>query len=450
MQFKLSVTEEEDAKKKFVISFRITKAIILGILATAIALMFIWANKEKLLEVYTLKGEFVYGKDNSQFYLMGKAIQQGLNPYTNLSELAKIWMPKWTPHPFPCPYPPFVALLCVPLAEIPIHTLVWYWAFIDFTFLVTMVLLLWKWWGSKMNILWFPVVLSLLLLCESVHRELRGGQIVGFLACLFVLTWLSAKDGKNILAGLLLGIILSIKIIAWPLVLCLLLCRKWISSAISIIVFGISNMLALYYLGLNTVLDYYTRVSKFSVDFWGGYQDNMALSAWGKRLFSGIGWGCYIQPVYKFPALVPMFNILIPFTVFLIIFYMMTRTKSFDTRFGLACFASVLLSPVIWIFYFLLLAVPICLLYKRLLQHQASTELWILTIIPTALLYCPAQSWFIYATAFGFGPQKSITFNSGLLTLMPIFAMFWLLWVFWQTDKLERSMATSKYALIES
>jgi len=378
----------------------------------------------------------VYWKDCNQFYLMGKAITHGVDPYTSLATLAGWWLPAWHPYPYPAPYPPFVGLMCVPLAGVNFVLMAWVWLVAELVCLFALLAIVWRWVGGRIFSLLFWLVFLLLVVCPPINGELRGGQVMTFFALLLVCTWKELRADKNMTGGLLLGFILACKIIVWPVALLLIFYRRWVALVTCCSVFVLTNAISVLWLGLPTVVRYYTHVGAVNAELWRGYQDNMSTWGWGARLCSGIGWGYHLLPAIPWPAAVPFVSYLAPLALLVYFGLLIRKTKNFDTFFGLMLFASVLLSPILWNFYVLLLLLPLVMLGQRYFLAGVSLEYWLGPVMLLVVLVLPFSLWVSFAQSFGFGPGQTISFFAGLFTIAPALAMLLLSWLFWRSERL--------------
>jgi Glycosyltransferase family 87 len=363
---------------------------------------------------------------------MGKAVEHDMSPYLPLSDLAKTWLPLWNPYPYPSPYPPLVAVLSQGFAAVGYDNTVRINFWLEALSFGTLVLLLLRWWGGP----WYReeklLVMAVLGTCSAFTEDIRCGQVMAMLAVLLVLAWLALRRGRDVAGGLLLGLFIAVKLIAWPLVFFLLWQRRWRAVGTAAGVVLLANVIGLAVLGWPTVLDYYARVGGSVAELWRGYEANLSAWAWGDRVFRGVGWGYRLEPAFAAPALAAVATWVFPLGLFSVGLWLAVRARAFDTAFGILCAVSILVSPVTWSFYSLLAAVPVAVLLKRLANGRVRAETWCLAGVFLSLLMAPQN--FSQQIARAFGDPKVVSFAAGLLTQLPNLGLLGITWMLWRSD----------------
>jgi hypothetical protein len=217
---------------------------------------------------------------------------------------------------------------------------------------------------------------------HPVYFELYLGQFMIPILLLLTLTWQALKEDREIRAGLLLGIIFAIKLYAWPLVLFLLMKRKWRSPVVAAVVFFSANAVMAAWTGTATVVDYYTRVGGSVLAQY--VVDPFNFSAWS----IGFRW-----------AGLPGAGLLM-LAVLALSLVLAWRSKDFDTGFMVMLAASTILQPISWIHYLVTLLPVFCFVVNR--SDWGKSELFfglllIALILPgfykTANIYPAVATW---------------------------------------------------------
>jgi hypothetical protein len=164
---------------------------------------------------------------------------------------------------------------------------------------------------------------------------------------LLTLVWLALKEGKDVKAGVLLGIVISIKLYAWPLAIFLLLKRRWRAPTAAFIVFIAANALMVAWVGSGTVYDYYTRVGATVFEEYKFYSLNFSAWCIGLRSFGLVG------------------AVLMSLSVLLWSLFLALRSKDFDSGFMILLAAATILQPISWIHYIITLLPALCLIANR-------------------------------------------------------------------------------------
>lgn len=168
--------------------------------------------------------------DVEVYRLAGESVLTGRPVYLALTE---------APQLLPFTYPPFAALLAIPLALVPFGVVGWVWTFAQVVADVAIVryaagpLLerVGRWWPVALALLVAPV-----LWLHPVSDGIRFGQVNAFLVLLCLLDLLPQRPRwlRRIPVGVLIGVAVAIKLTPGVFVVHLLLCRRWRAAAAAI------------------------------------------------------------------------------------------------------------------------------------------------------------------------------------------------------------------------
>jgi hypothetical protein len=340
-----------------------------------------WVLKLLFLLAVTIKGSLgflsikqslsvpnIYVKDFLQEYLMAKAILNGVNPYLPVRELAQIWLNDATTHnpiTHPSLHPPLTGLLSLPLSLLSYQQASLVWLAFELACMLITLMLIFRGFGKPIKPSVMFIFLFISLGFGPVEDELWFGQLNTLLMLLMVGSWLALRAGKESIGGALLGGVIALKWMAWPLVLYLIMRRRWKSVIMAATVVGAANLLALLVLGFGVLKDYYLKIAP-SASYIRTSEFNLSASAFGLHLFTELGGNHRLIPLWNSPKLAAISSYLITLAVLWIGLRMATRTSSFDTAFGLLTVVSILVSPVAWSHYLLLAVIPFAILVNRL------------------------------------------------------------------------------------
>lgn len=232
-------------------------------------------------------------------------------------------------------YPPVGAFLAAPFATLPAHAA---------DVLVTVVAALavpailallgvrdWRCFGAAL--LWMPTI-------SAVHL----GTIVVVLALGVALAW-RWRD-QAVRAGLVLGLVVALKLFLWPLVLWFAITRRFKAAAVaacSSLVFLFAPWIPLHGAGLTS---YPHRLSLLS-----SLEARRGFSPAALLAHLGVGWGVAEAVGYALGV------------ALLVLAY--RRRRSETAAFGLVCSAALLLTPILWPNYLLIMLVPLAVLRPR-------------------------------------------------------------------------------------
>jgi Glycosyltransferase family 87 len=232
-------------------------------------------------------------------------------------------------------YPPLGAFLGAPLALFPVHT-----ADILVTVLAALTIpaILWlvgvrDWRCYGASLLWMPTVSAIHLGTVSVPMALG-----------VALMW-RWRD-RQLRAGVVLGLVIALKLLLWPLVVWLVITRRYKAAAAAAASTVVLVLVPWIPLGGAGLLSYPHRLSVLS-------------SLEAKRGFSpatlfghlGVGWG-----------VAEVLGYLIGIALLV---WAYRRRNEESSALGLVCAASLLLTPILWPNYLVIMLVPLGLLRPR-------------------------------------------------------------------------------------
>jgi hypothetical protein len=113
---------------------------------------------------------------------------------------------------------------------------------------------------------WFPVMAGL-----------EVGQLSILLTLLLLAALLAMQKKHMVMAGVLIGFSVAIKLITWPLILYLILKKEWRAAIASCITALGLNLVALSLLGINHFSEYYLQVSSQVLDIYHKFWANFSL-----------------------------------------------------------------------------------------------------------------------------------------------------------------------------
>ena len=278
---------------------------------------------------------------------MGKALRAGVNPYVSIPELAAKFEPNLNQWLNVSAYPPVVALIGLPLSYLPYAWGVIVWLLFEIASLITAVVLSVKRFGGENARTAVLVVAFFFVGWQPIYVELTLGQLMIPILLLLTLVWLRLRLGKDVQAGLLLGVVMAIKLYAWPLAIFLLLSGRRKAFATSCAVLVIANVMMIAIVGMPVVTDYYLRVGGMVLAQY--VSDPWNFSAWsiGFRAL-GTGGGAVLSVLILCYSLI-----------------MALRSKDFETGFMTMLIASTILQPISWIHYLITLLPAFCFVASR-------------------------------------------------------------------------------------
>jgi len=287
----------------------------------------------------------LYKKDYVQFYLMGKAALAHLPVYTPIPELAARFNPLLgNYHWHPSAYPPPVVFLVAPFCLLPYVWALAAWTLVEvvcFASSSALVLRHFGGWKAPAQVL---ITILLIVLWGPFYDDLYHGQIMMLALLLLIGSWLCLRQRRDLAGGILLGLLLALKLYAWPISLFLLIQKRYRAVFAASAIFLAMNLLAMLWLGVNQVTDYYLRVGPAIGVIYRNHPINFSALAVGAD-FVGLWAGAALAILLLIVALMLAF-----------------RVRNFDHAFMIMLASSVVLSPVSWTHYLITLLPAFCLI----------------------------------------------------------------------------------------
>lgn len=346
----------------------------------------------------------VYRKDFIPEYLLARAVRAGINPYLPLPQLAER-LNLATPEEIlrhPSPHPPPLALIILPLAWASYERAAAIWLVVELLCLLASVALLLRQWDRRLGLPSIPSIALIALITWTalgwghVWEDLALGQMGLILLSLLTGAWLALRADKQICGGILLGVAIALKLICWPIMLLLPLRRKLpaaIAAAVSVI---IANLLAAITMGWDVALGYYTQAGPLVASLYRAYIRNLSLWSVGWRLFEGTGSpalvGAHAPPLAYAPVAARLMAFALPFALLLAGLRASAKAKSFDAAYGLMICVSLLVSPLLWSHYLVIMAIPATIIACGLRELGFPREPAIIAVVLAALLLIPGPT----------------------------------------------------------
>ena len=358
--------------------------------------------------------------DFVQDYLIARAVLEGENPYQPLSDLGSRFGVKgltFSPSANP---PPFAAFL-TPLGLFSYRTAALTWLTFSLACLTVSLFILFRLkpvaliFGTLAAVAWKPI-----------HSDLAIGQSISLVLLLMTVAWLLLRSGRELSGGAMIGLALSVKLLAWPFVLYLLIKKRYAAATLSLSVFVAANLVAMPVIGMRAVADYYSKIGPLVSSIYRHDSLNFSVWSFGSRLLTGTH-GIFAniastQPLVYAPGFATALTAVCVVAVLsLVLLYSIGLT--FDRAFAVLVCASIVLSPTAWWFY-----LALTLIALRAVWEIGTVSSKLVIGIALTAPYIPPLA----LSAFGY----SLTFTQGLLMLFPVFSLILLSLSLLQSSKI--------------
>ena len=384
-------------------------------------------------------------RDVLQEYLMAKALVTGMNPYLSLDKLAQMFIGLTSFLPHPAPYPPFVAIFSTPLLAFNLNQVIIVWFVIEFLCLMAIAGMLTVLWKGKLDWIWAIFILFVLLCWYPVMVDLLYGQLTILLTTLVLAALLATRNDKKVLAGVLIGLSVALKMFTWPLIIYFALKKDWrtfISSGVTAI--GL-NLVALFVMGIGPISDYYLRVTMQVTAIYHSFLKNYSLWSIGYRLFDGTRptGGNYISapPIIDLPQIAPIVSAGLAAAFLLAGLIWALRSRDQDIAYAIVVCVIVGVSPISWDHYYVMIVISLVILLINLARRSLPNWPTIITfsIILMLFLFNDHIAEVMYLLNGGIGAVNAngnrISFASSLLEILPMVELVILTVLLWRIDK---------------
>ncbi len=350
-------------------SFRANKRLLLLIAVLFLALLSsALVNLPKLVD--STRPPILYVKDFNVEYVMAHAALNGESPYKPLPELARFadgYTAQYLKHP--SPHPPPVIFVGMPFARFALNRAVILWLLLELVCVAVSSVLILKAVAGRVSVIGVVALFIVLIAWYPFARELFWAQLMIPTLALTAGAWVVLRSGRDMAGGALLGMALALKLFGWPIILFLLITRKWRAVLGAALVFSFLNLAAALVIGFGEVINYYVVVGPAVSKLYRATEGNFSLWSIGPRLFDSSADNWY-KPLIHIPALVTFVSLVIVAGVVALALKGALRVRSFDSAFcALACI-SVVLNPIAWTHYLVLTAPALCLVAFRTMHGK--------------------------------------------------------------------------------
>lgn len=381
-------------------------------------------------------------RDIFQEYLMAKALVSGVNPYLPLNELAQMFIGKFSFLPHPAPYPPFIAILSTPLLLFSLNNVIIVWFIIELVCLIAIAVMLTTLWRGRVDWVHAILVLFLLLSWYPVMVDLLYGQLSILITTLLLVALLALRKDKKILAGLVIGLSVAIKMFTWPLIIYFALKKDWRTLLTSCLTAIGLNLIALMVMGIGPIMDYYLQVTRQVAAIYHSFLTNYSLWSIGYRLFEGtrpIGVDFIsAPPLVNLPQIAPLVSAGLAAAFLLTGLIWAIRSRDRDIAFAILVCVIIAISPISWDHYYVMIIISLAVLSFNLSNHSFPTWPTIVFILIALMLFLfndhIAEVMFILNGGNNLlqANGNRITFASSLLEILPMVELVILTILLWR------------------
>jgi hypothetical protein len=236
-------------------------------------------------------------------------------------------------------------------------------------------------------------LLSLLLLCYPLWEQIRLGQLTLVLLLLLTGSWAAERSGRPWLAGVLLGAAATIKLSPAFLFLYYALRGRWYVVIAGVVTIASLTGLTAIVLGLDAYRSYFLTVLPEIQRFRVGWNNDSLWGFWS-RLFDPAPEHArdrsLTDPIFYSPGLAVALSLAASAAVVGVLTWAVRRDRQGrknDLTFALAVTAMLLVSPICWEHYLLLLLVPLAVVWEELPAGRFARALFLVIVTAVWLGY---------------------------------------------------------------
>jgi uncharacterized membrane protein len=283
---------------------------------------------------------------------------------------------RWNAHP------PAAVLVALPFAKLGYQDAQLAWNIVTFALFVFSIALVWR----ELVGVFYPwllaCVLSLILVALPIHTSLQHGQLNFLLTFLVTLGWVADRRGHPLSAGILVGLAAGLKLFPGFLLLYFLASRRWhavLGFAIGALTI---NTVALISFGVNAFETYFREVIPSLQAYQSGWR-NLSINGWSLRLLDPH----LIQAdatAYRNPALAKVLTAVLTVLVIILVAWQAwsgRKNDDPDRGWASAIVGMMLVSPITWHHYLVLLLVPLGILAQRLNGRLFRVLGWMVLVV---------------------------------------------------------------------
>jgi hypothetical protein len=290
-------------------------------------------------------------------------------------------------------HPPVSVLAALPLAAFDYRTAFVLWNLTSIAALAVSMWLIMRRDGLGFGRVWIFPIVTLLLTSGALTHHLFQGQLNLLLLLLITGCWAADRGGREVLGGALLGAAMALKLFPGFLLLYFVVRRQWRSAASAAAVFVLLNAAALVVFGADSFRTYFVEVVPQLGQFRDTWPNASVMGFWSK-LFDG-GRSGHVYPLWKSELLMQAGYLISSGLLVLLAGWKVWQAKSRpqrDVAFGLCIIAMLLVSPVTWNHYFVMLILPLAVLWQAA-ERSAGKRSFVAAAVLVLLTIQPQWIW---------------------------------------------------------
>ena len=324
--------------------------------------------------------------DFTQDYVAAEDVLASRNPYLpqneRLGQLFNMAPPKEGPaYSF---HPPTTIGFFLPLALLPYPAAFVVWDLVQVACLGLIVAVTASALGRPLAPLTLAAVTLGLIAVWPLRENFVEGQLNVAVAAGIAGCWWALRARRPVLAGVSLAVAVALKPLVGLFILWALWRRQWrllAGAAGALVAFGIVGITLA---GVQGTLDYVTTAYPMHAELWPGYQDNASPQGFFTRLFGPSPWRP--RPPYPVAGLSTALTLTSWAAVVALLFWRLgwqqPTPERLNREFAALGATMLLVTPIIWPHYYVVLVAPVAVMTAYLFQRRAW---WLLAMLALSL-----------------------------------------------------------------
>jgi hypothetical protein len=279
-------------------------------------------------------------------------------------------------------HPPFVAVLITPFAFLSYKNAIILWSIISVILYCLIGWIVVNELNIDLSIEWKLIITGLALCWYQFHAHIALGQLSILISFLMIGAWVLMRQNKEIAAGVLIGLAISIKLFPGLILIYLVIKQRWRCALSAISTVFVLCALVIMWTGIDDFIWFFTEVTPKNAEAWVTFPPNISIGGSVAKFFLD---GPWVQPIINSPESAQALTL--GLTIILLIFLvnqihkMPKSVEGTDIAFSINVLAMIIVSPIAWQHSFPLLALPLGILLARLQREPHIPTLRVMLLI---------------------------------------------------------------------
>lgn len=261
-------------------------------------------------------------------------------------------------------HPPVAVLISLPLGVFSFYRAYLVWNIVSLAALGMSMRLIMRRDGLGFSGIALLPVLALLVTSNALAHQLFQGQLNLALLLLITIGWAAARSGRLKLSGASIGLAAALKLFPAFLLLYFAVRRQWRVVFTAAATFAAANLMAGLIFGWRCFHTYVVEVMPNVGTFRDTWPNASLMGLWCKLFDAPSG---HVEPLWQNPLCAQLAYFASSAVVVALVAWKMRQAegrRQADVAFALCTIGMLLVSPVVWDHYFLLLILPLAILWK--------------------------------------------------------------------------------------